>query len=178
MAIEPITVGLMALAGYGLYSKGRHDRCVRRTTTKSPPQPSVIPRTPLLIAKDCSAWDMPETWIIQTAQVRFRRQIDLALQSTKGDIEGAKAEGYLDPIAITYAVLHGEIGGCPDPMVHTPEGTALTFRELQSEIPQHPNYYPHPAILGLFDTIFEAVEAALSVLEQTRDPARALLFPV
>lgn len=180
MAIEPLTVGLVALAGYGLYSKGRHGRRIRRTgkTGKTGgPRPSIIPKTPLVLADDCSSWEMPEAWIIQTAQTRFRQKLDDALRVTKGDIEDAKAEGYLDPVAITYAVLHEEIGPCPEPLVHAQDGATLTFRDLQSEIPQHPDYYPHPAILGLFDTIFEAVEAALSVLEQTRDPARALLFP-
>ncbi len=177
MAIEPLTVGLMALAGYGLYSKTRHGRRMRRTSTTGPTRPAIIPKTPLVIAKDCSSWEMPETWIIQTAQTRFRNKLDAALLRTKGDIEGAKAEGLLDPVALSYAVLHGEVPGCPEPMVHTKDGATLTFRDLQSEIPQHPDYYPHPAILGLYDTIFEAVEAALSVLEQTRDPGRALLFP-
>ena len=75
-------------------------------------------------------------------------------------------------------MLQGEVGSCPVPFVSREDGTHWTFRELQSDIPQHDDYYPHPAILGLYDTIFEAVEAALSVLEQTHDPAKALLFPV
>lgn len=178
MAIEPVTVGLIALAGYGLYSKGqRRGRRMRRTGTAGPRKPDTIPRTPLTVADDCSSWDMPELWIIQTAQPRFRAQIDTALLATQGDIGKAKARGLLDPVALTYAILQGEIGSCREPMVHTEDGTTLSFRQLQSDIPQHPDYYEHAAILGLFDTIYEAVEAALLVLEQTRDPARALLFP-
>ncbi|MCA9707877.1 MAG: hypothetical protein KDK70_18640 [Myxococcales bacterium] len=176
MALQPITVGLVAL-GYGLYSKSRHHRKIRRPSKTGPVRPATIPKTSLEIAADCSSWDMPELWIIQTAQSRFRTKLDEALLATRGDIAKAKAQGRLDPVALTYAVLHEEIGHCPAPLVHTEDGTTLTFRELQAEIPQHPDYYPHPAILGLFDTIYEAVEAALLVLEQTRDPARALLFP-
>lgn len=179
MAVDPMTVGLVALVGYGLYSRGqRRGRSMRRTEASGPRRPETIPKTPLTIADDCSSWDMPETWIIQTAQVRFRRLLDAALHSTKGDLEAARAQGLLDPVSMTYAVLHGELGGCQPPMVHRDDGRTLTFRELQSDIPQHDDYYPHAAILGLFDTIYEAVEAAVRVLEQTGDPGRALLFPV
>lgn len=178
MAIEPFTVGLVALAGYGLYSRSRHGRRMRRTTTTKPTTPQVVPKTQLVIASDCSSWEMPEEWIIQTAQPRFYQRLLDVRQSTGGNLEEAKRRGLLDPVALTYHVLDGEIGACPLPHKERELGSPLTFRELQSDIPQHDDYYPHPAILGLFDTIFEAVEAALSVLEQTRDPARALLFPV
>lgn len=179
MAIEPLTAGFIALAGYGLYSKGqRRGRRMRRTSNTSRPKLEEIPKTPLQIASDCSSWEMPETWIIQTAQTRFHERMIAALQSTKGDLEEANRQGLLDPVSLTYAVLHGEIGSCPVPLQHRDDGTTLSFRELQADIPQHDDYYPHPAILGLFDTIYEAVEAALSVLEQTREPGRALLFPV
>ncbi len=178
MPIEPMTAGLVALVGYGLYSHGqRRGRKMRRTEASGPRPPQSIPKTPLTIASDCSSWEMPETWIIQTAQVRFRRLLDEALLSATGDIEKAKARGRLDPVSMTYAILDGEIDPCKPPMKHLEDGRTLTFRELQSDIPQHDDYYPHAAILGLFDTIFEAVEAALAVLEQTGDPGRALLFP-
>lgn len=184
MAIEPVTAGIIALAGYGLYSHGqRRGRRMRRATTsntaKPPPaKPQEIPKTPLEIASDCSSWDMPDTWILQTAQPRFHERVSTALHATKGDLDQAKRQGLLDPVSLSYAVLDGEIGSCPVPLKERDDGTMLTFRELQADIPQHDDYYPHPAILGLFDTIYEAVEAALSVLEQTGDPGRALLFPV
>lgn len=173
-----MTVGLVALAGYGLYSRSRHGRRMRRTGQTGRPKLEVIPKTPLVLAEDCSSWEMPETWIIQTAQPRFYQRLVAVHHETAGDLDEAKRQGLLDPVALTYAVLEGEIGTCPVPEGQREDGTRLTFRELQSDIPQHEDYYPHPAILGLYDTIFEAVEAALSVLEQTRDPAKALLFPV
>src|SRR5690606_2031925 len=108
----------------------------------------------------------------------FHERVSTALHATKGDLDQAKRQGLLDPVSLSYAVLDGEIGSCPVPLKERDDGTMLTFRELQADIPQHDDYYPHPAILGLFDTIYEAVEAALSVLEQTGDPGRALLFPV
>lgn len=185
MAIEPLTAGFIALAGYGLYShgqrRGRRMRRTKSTTTASvppKPKPEQIPKTPLEIADDCSSWVMPDTWIIQTAQTRFYDRITAALHVTKGDVAQAAEQGLLDPVALSYAVLDGEIGSCPVPLLEREDGSTLTFRELQADIPQHDDYYPHPAILGLFDTIYEAVEAALSVLEQTGDPGRALLFPV
>lgn len=185
MAIEPVTLGIIALAGYGLYSRGqRRGRSMRKTgtttTTTTPPipKPEQIPKTPLDIASDCSSWEMPDTWIIQTAQPRFYDRITAAMLATTGDLDKAREQGLLDPVALSYAVLDGEIGSCPVPLLEREDGSLLTFRELQADIPQHDDYYPHPAILGLFDTIFEAVEAALSVLEQTHDPGRALLFPV
>jgi hypothetical protein len=178
VAIEPLTVGLAALAGYGLYSRSRHGRRMRRTGKTGRPKLEVIPKAPLVIASDCSSWEMPEVWIIQTAQPRFYQRLVEIHQATGGDLEEAKRQGLLDPVVLTYAVLDGEIGACPLPQLPRDDGTTLSFRELQADIPQHADYYPHPAILGLFDTIYEAVEAALSVLEQTRDPARALLFPV
>lgn len=178
MAIEPLTLGFVALAGYGLYSRSRHGRRMRKTGQTGPRVPAEIPKTPLVIAQDCSSWEMPEVWIIQTAQPRFYQRLLEAHEATAGDLEQAKHRGLLDPVTLTYQVLAGEIGACPLPLQPREDGTTLTFRELQSDIPQHDDYFPHPAILGLFDTIYEAVEAALAVLEQTRDPARALLFPV
>lgn len=178
--MQPVTLGLLALAGYGLFSKGkRYDRTVRkRPASTFPARPTPEPKTPLSIADDCSSWEMPDLWILQTAEPRFRKLLNEALETTRGDIQLAKEEGLLDPVGLTYAVLHGETGPCPEPMLHQPDGVTLSFRELQSEIPQHPNYYPHPAVLGLFDTIYEAVEAALAIVEQTGSPERALLFPV
>ncbi|MCH9684699.1 MAG: hypothetical protein K0V04_24905 [Deltaproteobacteria bacterium] len=178
MAIEPLTVGLMSLAGYGLYSHSRRKRTVKRRPPIGPTAPTKVPKTPLLLADDCSSWDMPELWILQTAQPRFRRLLDEVFETTRGDLAEAKSRGLLDAVSMTYAILDGEIGTCPEPLVHAPDGSTLSFRELQTDIDSHPDYYPHPAILGLFDTIFEAVEAALTVLEQTGDPGRALLFPV
>lgn len=178
MALDPLTVGFVAFAGYGLYSRSRHGRRMRRTKPPEPPKLEQIPKTPLVIAPDCSSWEMPETWIIQTAQPRFYRKLLDAHAAADGQLDEAKRRGLLDPVTLTYDVLQGEVGSCPVPFVSHEDGTQWTFRELQSDIPQHDDYYPHPAILGLYDTIFEAVEAALSVLEQTHDPAKALLFPV
>lgn len=178
MALEPLTVGLVAIAGYGLYSRSRHGRRIRRPKPGRPATPQVMPKTRLVIADDCASWEMPEEWIIQTAQPRFYQRLLAIRQATGGSLDEAKRRDLLDPVALTYHVLEGEIGQCPEPRGQREDGTTLSFRELQADIPQHDDYYPHPAILGLFDTIFEAVEAALSVLDQTRDPARALLFPV
>lgn len=178
MALDPLTVGFAALAGYGLYSHSRHNRRVRRTKPAERPKLEPIPKTPLVIAEDCSSWEMPETWIIQTAQPRFYRKLLDIHAAVGGELEKAKERGLLDPVALTYHVLEGEVGSCPVPLRQREDGSQWTFRDLQSDIPQHEDYYPHPAILGLYDTIFEAVEAALLVLDQTHDPAKALLFPV
>lgn len=177
MAIEPVSLGLFALTGYGLYSIGqRRGRRIRRAG--APPKRKVVEPSRLRIADDCGSWDMPETWILQRAQPRFYGRLLEALRSTQGDLEEAEAKGLLDPVSLTYAVLDGEIGQCPMPRAVLDDGAVLSFRELQPDLPQRPDYYPHPAILGLFDTIFEAVEAALEVFRRTGDPARALLFPV
>lgn len=178
MAVDPLTAGFVALAGYGLYSRSRHGRRMRKTKPAEPPKLEPIPKSPLVIAADCASWEMPETWIIQTAQPRFYKKLVDAHAATGGQLDEAKRRGLLDPVTLTYDVLAGETGSCPVPLVVRDDGSQWSFRDLQSDIPQHEDYFPHPAILGLYDTIFEAVEAALSVLEQTQDPAKALLFPV
>lgn len=175
MAINTITAIGAMLLGWGVYSRNQKRR---RTKTSGSTTPSTIPKVSLVIADDCTSWEMPETWILQTAEPRFRALLDDAMRQTGGDVTTAKARGLLDPVGITYWVLHEEIGSCPEPIVHRNDGTTLGFNELQSELPDRPDYYPHPAILGLFSTIYEGVVAAITVLEQTGDPARALLFPV
>ena len=184
MALDAITAIGAVLLGYGVYSRNQQRRKAKKTGsttsggTTSGERPTTVAKVPLVIGKDCSSWEMPETWILQTAEPRFRSLLDDAMRETGGDVARAKAEGLLDPVGITYWVLHEEIGSCPEPIVHLDDGTTLGFDELQSEIPDHPDYYPYPAILGLFSTIYEGVVAAIAVLEETGDPARALLFPV
>ena len=179
MALTPLTIAVLALAGYGysVYSSGqRHDRAVRRTPAKtSQPAPKTIPRTPLNIASDCSTWEMPDTWIVQTAEPRFRRALESALR--RQDVDNKQALKSLDPIEITYAILEGEVS-CPIPIQERTDGSIATFRTLQADTPQRDDYYPYPAMLGLYDTIFEAVESALSIATLTGDPNRALLFPI
>lgn len=181
MPLTALTIAVLALAGYGysVVSQGpRHEREIRRTPPHSDTtDPKTVPRTPLNIASDCSSWEMPDTWIIQTAEPRFRRALNRALDESAGDIDTAHNAGLLDPVDITYAILDGEVM-CPTPFVERADGTAATFRALQSDTPQRDDYYPYPAMLGLYDTIYEAVESALSIATLTGDPNRALLFPV
>lgn len=178
MALDTITAIGAVLLGWGVYNRNQQRRRKKTGSTSTGRRPSTTPRAPLVIADDCSSWEMPETWILQTAEPRFRSLLDDALRQTGGDVARAKAEGLLDPVGLTYWVLHEEIGQCPEPIVHLNDGTTLGFTELQSDVPDAADYYPHPAILGLFSTIYEGVVAAISVLEQTGDPSRALLSPV
>lgn len=178
MALDAITAVGAVLLGWGVYNRNQRRRTKKTGSTNTGRRPTTTPKVPLVIADDCSSWEMPAAWILQTAEHRFRALLDDALAKTGGDVARAKAEGLLDPVGLTYWVLHDELGRCPEPIVHLDDGTTLGFPELQSEVPEAADYYPYPAILGLFSTIYEGVLTALLVLEQTGDPARALLFPV
>lgn len=182
MALDPLTIGAGLALGYVLVQSNKPKRRRRRKATPAAPKPTAPqPRDPvappalprLEIAPDCSAWTIPDAWIVQVAQPRFR-----ALLVQHNETMRAGLPATLDPVAATYAIVQGELGPCPEPLVAAPApAPPLNFLQLQSDVESTDDYYPHAAILGLYGHIYEAVIDATQRYATTTS-VDELLFPV